>query len=343
MFDLASLWFWIVVAIFGIYFFLEGFDFGVDLLRPFLAKSERERKAMIGTIGPFWDGNEVWVILAATVIFATFPLWFGAMFTALYPIFALILLALLGRGVAFEFRHQVERPAWRVFWDFTSFVGALIPAFLWGVVMANLVRGLPLGAGGRYQGGLLTFFDGFALLGGLATLLLFVLHGATFLQLRLHPEDALYGRARRAAFGWGFAATVATLAFVYIGYIREGLFKNFGLADWVLPSLAGLTLISIWVALTLRREALSFVMSGLTIAFSAVTVFVGLYPRVLPSTLGANYDLTIRNAASQPYTLQLMLWVGLIFLPLIVGYQVWNYYVFRRRVRVDGGELDKGY
>ncbi len=343
MFDYATLWFCVVVAIFGIYFFLEGFDFGVDLLRPFIAKNERERKAMIGTIGPFWDGNEVWVILAATVIFATFPLWFGAMFTAMYPIFALILLALLGRGVAFEFRHQVNNPAWRVFWDFTSFVGALIPAFLWGVVMANLVRGLPISAGGRYQGGVLDFFNGFALLGGLATLLLFILHGATFLLLRLDRADALHARARAAAFTWGALATIATLTFVYIGYIRENLFRNFGLADWVLPSLAALTLISIWVALTLRREGLSFIMSGLTIAFSAITVFIGLYPRVLPSTLGANYDLTIRNAASQPYTLQLMLWVGLIFLPLIIGYQVWNYYVFRRRVRVDEGELEKGY
>ncbi|MFC4452925.1 cytochrome d ubiquinol oxidase subunit II [Deinococcus sonorensis] len=340
---LADLWFWIIAVSFTIYFFLEGFDFGVDLLRPLLARNERERKAMIGTIGPFWDGNEVWVILAAGTIFATFPLWYGALLTGIYPIFALILLALIGRGVAFEFRSQIDRPGWRVFWDVTSFVGSLIPAFFWGVVMANLVRGLPIGTAGKFQGSLRDYFDLFSLLGGAATLLLFMLHGATFLLLRLHKGDELHARARQAALFWGFLATVATLAFVYLGYVREGLFQNFGLASWLFPVAAAITLGSIWVALTRKWDGLAFLASGLTVAFSTLTVFLGLFPRVLPSTLGQQFDLTVQNAASQPYTLRLMTIVGVIFLPLIIGYQVWNYYVFRQRVRVDAGRLEEGY
>ncbi|ADV66980.1 cytochrome d ubiquinol oxidase subunit II [Deinococcus maricopensis] len=334
--DLATLWFWITAACFIIYFLLEGFDFGVDLLRPMLARNEKERKALISTISPFWDGNEVWVILAAGVIFATFPLWYGALLTGMYPVFTLILLSLLGRGVAFEFRAQVDSPRWRVFWDVTSFLGSLVPAFLWGVVMANLVRGLPIGEGGRYTGGLFTYFDGFAVIGGAATLLLFMLHGAIFLLLRLHHEDALYARARRHALLWGALATAVVLLFVYLGYVRTDLFHNFGVAEWLFPALAALNLAGIWLALTLRRDVPAFVTSSLTVVFSTLTVFLGLFPNVLPSTLGRQFNLTVQNSASQPYTLHLMVIVALIFLPLIIGYQAWNYYVFRQRVRVDG-------
>ena len=339
--DYAQLWFWIVTACFAIYFFLEGFDFGVDLLRPFIAKNERERKALINTIGPFWDGNEVWVILAAGAIFATFPLWYGALLTGLYPLFALILLALIGRGVSFEFRAQVDNPAWRVFWDVTSFIGSLIPAFAWGLIMAALVQGLPIGEAGVYQGTLISYISPFTLFGGLTTTLLFMLHGATFLLLRLHTEGPLHARARAAALFWGALATVAVLGFVYLGYVRDELFNSFGLASWILPALAGLTLAGIWLSLRLKRDGLSFAMSSLTIVFSVVTVFLGLFPNVLPSTLGEAYTLTIRNAASQPYTLYLMTIVGGIFLPLIIAYQAWNYYVFRHRIEVDEPRIDR--
>ena len=334
--DDAALWFWLITACFAIYFFLEGFDFGVDLLRPMLAKNEAERRALIQSIGPFWDGNEVWVILAAGAIFATFPAWYGALLTGMYPVFALILLALIGRGVAFEFRAQVDSRAWRIFWDVSSFAGSLIPAFAWGLIMAALVQGLPIGVGGRYQGTLFSYITPFTLFGGLTTTLLFMLHGATFLLLRLHTRSELHARARRAALFWGFFATAAVLGFVYLGYVRDELFKNFGLGSWVFPGLAALTLVGIWLSLRLKRDGLSFAMSGLTIVLSAVTVFLGLFPNVLPSTLGAAYNLTIRNASSQPYTLHLMTIVGAIFLPLIVGYQAWNYYVFRRRIEVEG-------
>jgi len=342
-FDLPTTWFILVAFILTLYFFLEGFDFGVDLLRPLLAKSDAEERALVGTIGPFWDGNEVWVILGAGVMFSAFPLWYGVLFSGLYLVFILIILALIGRGVAFEFRNQRPGRRWRGFWDFTSFVGSLIPSFLWGVVMANLVRGLPINAEGDFVGGFFDIFDLFSVMGGFSSLLLFMLHGATFLLLRLHTGSVLYTRARRAAQFWGALATAATLIFVSIGYVTARLFENFGLVPWLFPIAAFFTLASIWYALVTRRDALSFVMSGLTIAFSTATIFLGLYPDVLPSTLAPTFTLTVYNTASQPYTLRLMLYVSLVFLPLIIGYQVYNYYVFRQRVRVEGGGLEHGY
>ncbi|MGK5444133.1 cytochrome d ubiquinol oxidase subunit II [Micromonospora sp. URMC 105] len=343
--DLVTLWFWLVALTFTLYFFLEGFDFGVDILRPLLARTEAEERALTGTIGPFWDGNEVWVIAAAGIMFSTFPSWYGAVFSGMYPIFVVILLALLLRGVSFEYRNQVNHQRWRDFWDWMSFGGSLIPAFLWGLVMAKIIEGLPVNQDERVVGGLGALFTPFSVVGGCATLLLFMLHGANFLLLRLHVGSTLHRRARRAALRWDALATVATVAFVVMGYVTEGLFANFGVLPWLFPIAAFATLASIWLALSLRRDALAFTMSGLTIVFATVTVFLALYTRgdVLPSTLDPEYSLTLRESASQHYTLVLMTWVGAIFLPLIIGYQAWNYHVFRERIRPHEGGLDHGY
>ena len=343
--DLVTLWFWLVALTFTLYFFLEGFDFGVDILRPLLARTEAEERALTGTIGPFWDGNEVWVIAAAGIMFSTFPIWYGALFSGLYPIFVIILLALLLRGVSFEYRNQVDSQRWRDFWDWMAFLGSLIPAFFWGVVMAKIIEGLPVNGESRVVGGFLDTFSVFSLVGGLATLLLFTLHGANFLLLRLHVDSTLYRRARRAALQWGALATVAIIAFVVMGYVTEGLFANFGVLPWVFPVAAFATLASIWLALVRRKDTIAFAMSGLTVVFATVTVFLALYTRgqVLPSTIDPRFSLTLEGSASREYTLQLMTWVGAIFLPLIIGYQAWNYHVFRERIRPDEGGLDKGY
>lgn len=342
---LVTLWFWLIAATFTLYFFLEGFDFGVDILRPLLARTEAEERALTGTIGPFWDGNEVWVIAAAGVMFSTFPVWYGAVFSGMYPIFVLILLALLLRGVSFEYRNQVQAQRWRDVWDWMSFGGSVVPAFLWGVVMAKLIEGLALDEQGRVVGGLGELFTPFALAGGAATLLLFTLHGANFLLLRLHVDTPLHARARTAALRWGSLATVAIVTFVVMGYVTEGLFEDFGVLPWVFPVAATLTLLTIWLALVRRRDALAFAMSGLTTALATVTIFLALFTRgeVLPSTLDPAFSLTLAESASQHYTLVLMTWVGGIFLPLIVGYQIWNYYVFRARIRPHEGGLDRGY
>jgi cytochrome d ubiquinol oxidase subunit II len=343
--DLVTLWFWLVALTFTLYFFLEGFDFGVDILRPLLARTEAEERALTGTIGPFWDGNEVWVIAAAGVMFSTFPAWYGAVFSGMYPLFVMILLALLLRGVSFEYRNQVDRQRWRDFWDWMSFAGSVVPAFLWGLVMAKIIEGMPVNRDGRVVSGLAEMFTPFSLVGGSATLLLFMLHGANFLLLRLHVDTTLYRRARTAALRWGALATVAIVTFVAMGYVTEGLFQNFGVVPWLFPVAAFATLVSIWVALSLRRDTIAFTMSGLTIVFATVTVFIALFTRgnVLPSTLDPAYSLTLRNSASQHYTLVLMTWVGAIFLPLIIGYQAWNYRVFRERIRPNEGELNRGY
>ena len=343
--SLVALWFWLVAVTFTLYFFLEGFDFGVDILRPLLARTEAEERALTGTIGPFWDGNEVWVIAAAGVMFSTFPVWYGALFSGMYPVFVVILLALLLRGVSFEYRNQVDQQRWRDFWDWMSLLGSVIPSFLWGVVMAKLIEGLSINGDRRVLGGIGELFTPFSVLGGLGTLLLFMLHGANFPLLRLHEDSTLHARARRAALVWGALATVAILAFVVAGYVVEGLFENFGVLPWLFPVAAGATLASIWLALVLRRHTIAFVMSGLTIVFSTVTIFIALFTRdvVLPSTLEPAFSLTLAGSASQHYTLVLMTWVGGIFLPLIIGYQGWNYYVFRERIRPDEGGLDRGY
>lgn len=343
---LVDLWFWLIAGTFTLYFFLEGFDFGVDALRPALARNEAEERALTGTIGPFWDGNEVWVIAAAGLMFSTFPVWYGALFSGLYPVFVVILLALLLRGVSFEYRNSVDQQRWRNFWDWMSFLGSVVPAFLWGFVMAKIIEGLPIGAGSKVEGGGLgEIISPFAVAGGFATLLLFTLHGANFMLLRLHRDSVLYRRARRAAFFWGALATIAILVFVIMGYVTEGLFANFGVVPWLFPIAAFVTLASIWLALVLRRDVAAFVMSGLTIVFATLTVFLALYVRdvVLPSTIDPANSLTLLESASQPYTLRLMTWVGGIFLPLIIGYQIWNYYVFRERVRPDEGALSHGY
>ena len=343
--DLVTLWFWLVAFAFTLYFFLEGFDFGVDILRPLLARNEAEERALTGTIGPFWDGNEVWVIAAAGLMFSTFPVWYGALFSGMYPVFVIILLALLLRGVSFEYRNQVDKQSWRDFWDWMSCAGSVIPAFLWGLVMAKIIEGLPVNEDQRVVGGIGELFTPFSIVGGLATLLLFMLHGANFLLLRLHTDTRLYDRARTAALRWGALATVAILAFVTMGYVTEDLFEDFGVLPYAFPVAAFATLASIWLALSRRRDVLAFTMSGATIVFATVTVFLALFTRgqVLPSTLDPAFSLTLVGTASRPYTLELMTWVGAIFLPLIIGYQVWNYHVFRERIRPDEGGLDRGY
>ncbi|GGS22081.1 cytochrome d ubiquinol oxidase subunit II [Deinococcus knuensis] len=344
--DLAAIWFALIGLTFVIYFFLDGFDFGAGLLQPFIARNERERRAVLGTVGPFWAANEVWIILGAGAIFAAFPLWYGTLMTALYPLFTLILLALIGRGVAFEYRAEVDNVRWRQFWDVTAFVCNLLPAFLWGMIMANMVRGLPIDSEARFQGGLSAAFSLFTLLGGLATLSLFVLHGATFLLLRLKADTDLHARARAAALSFGGLATVLVLAFVLIGFVQEGRFNALGLSAWLFPAGAALNLALVWLALTLRRDTLAFLATGLTIVFSTATIFVSLFPAVLPSTLNPAFTLTVQGSASEPYTLRALSWAAGVFLPLILAYQGWNFWVFRNRVTghdtADEGELVYG-
>lgn len=330
---LTTLWFILIGFTFAVYFFLDGFTFGAAILSSVLAREERERKLLLDTVGPFWAANEVWVVLGAGAIFAAFPLWYGTLFTSFYPYFTLILLALIGRGVSFEYRAEVNRAGWRRFFDVTSFICHLLPAVLWGMILANMVRGIPIGARGQYLGTVGDTLNVFAALGGLTTFSLFVLHGATFLLIRLDEAEPLHQRTRRVALVFGAVATIFVLAFVYLGFVATARFNSFGFAEWVFPVAAGLNLVAVWAALVTKRDLVAFLATGLTVVFATATIFASLYPTVLPSTLGAGFDLTVASTASEPYTLRLLTIASAVFLPLIVAYQGWNFYVFRSRVR----------
>ncbi len=328
--DLNTLWFILITILFTGFFFLEGFDYGVGILLPFLGKNDIERRVIINTIGPFWDGNEVWLLTAGGAIFAAFPNWYATLFSGFYLALALMLVALIVRGVAFEFRSKDERPAWRSFWDWMIFIGSLLPGFLWGVAISNIIEGVPIDAKMNYVGGFWNLLNPYALLGGLAFVALFTLHGAIFLSLRTQGE--MLEKAYRAANRVWLPAVILVLLFVVVGYFVTGVFVRLGIDPGVAPLGAGAALLSVGWFIRARLSGWAFTMTGLTIVLSTLTVFLGLFPRVMISSLNPAWDLTIYNASSSPYTLTIMSWVALGFVPIVLAYQAWNYWVFRRRL-----------
>jgi cytochrome d ubiquinol oxidase subunit II len=334
--ELTTIWFALIAILWIGYFVLEGFDFGVGILLPFLGRGDRERRALINTIGPVWDGNEVWVLVAGGATFAAFPEWYATLFSGFYLALFLILVALIVRGVAFEFRSKRPDPAWRSRWDLAIFVGSLLPAFLWGVAFANIVHGVPIDARHQFTGDLFTLLNPYGLLGGLTLLALFLTHGAVFLALKTT------GDLRRRANAWagrlGLAAAVVAVLFLAWTQVIRG-----GPASLALSVVAAVALVGALLANRLGREGWAFVGSAVTIAVAVASLFVGLFPNVMPSTLDAAYSLTTTNAASTPYTLTIMTWVAVVFTPLVLIYQGWTYWVFRRRVTVEQIPADEGY
>jgi cytochrome d ubiquinol oxidase subunit II len=322
--ELTTIWFVLIAALFTGYLVLEGFDFGVGALLPTLGRDERERRTLLSTIGPVWDGNEVWVITAGGAMFAAFPAWYATLFSALYLPLLLILVALILRGVAFEYRGMRDDPRWRARWDAAIVFGSTAPAFLWGVAFANLARGLPLAADGDYAGGPADLLHPYALLGGAVTLALSVTHGAVFLALKTAAD--LRDRALAVAGRAGPVALVALAAFTAWTLTVRSSAGAVSAAAAAVLALAGAL-----AANRARREGWAFLGTALTIGLLVVTIFAALYPAVLPSTQPTP-DLTVDNAASSPYTLRLMTWVAAIFAPLVLLYQGWTYWVFRKRV-----------
>ncbi len=330
--DLNTLWFLLIAVLFMGFFFLEGFDYGVGILHPFLAKTDAERKAVIQTIGPVWDGNEVWMITAGGAIFAAFPQWYATLFSGFYLALFLMLVALILRGVGFEFRSKVENPAWRNFWDRMIFLGSLIPALLWGVAVANLVRGVPIGADMNYQGSFWTLLNPYGLLGGIAAVAVFAFHGANFLSLKLPEEMA--PRARTASRALAPLAVILAVLFVLGGH-GYGLFSRAGyFLAYLFALLAALGLLLGAFYRYQGKDSLAFWSTGLGVLFAAAMVFAGLYPYVMPSSLNPEWGLTVYNASASPYTLRVMTYVAFIFTPLVLLYQGWTYWVFRGRVRL---------
>jgi cytochrome bd ubiquinol oxidase subunit II len=323
--NLGNVWFILIAVLWAGYFVLEGFDFGVGILLPFVGRDNTERRLMINAIGPVWDGNEVWLLTAGGATFAAFPLWYASLFSGFYLALLLILAALIIRGVAFEFRSKVDSARWRRTWDTAIFAGSALPALLWGVAFANIVHGVPLNHAGVYTGNLLTLLNPYGLLGGLATLSLFTLHGAIFLSLKSTGE--LRSRARGAAMRVAVVAIAAAAAFLAISQAWHGR-----PATDVTAAIAAAALLGATAAAARGREGWAFTGTAVTLALAVATLFGDLWPDVLPSTTSAVYSLTVANASSGHYTLVVMTWVAVIFTPVVLLYQGWTYWVFRNRL-----------
>lgn len=328
--DLNVLWFILVAVLFTGFFFLEGFDYGVGILLLPLGKNDLERRLIINTIGPLWDGNEVWMITAGGAMFAAFPDWYATLFSGFYLALFLLLAALIARGVAFEFRSKDSRRGWRNLWDWLIFAGSLLPALLWGVAFANLIHGVPIDGKMNYVGTFWTLLSPYTLVGGLAALLIYTLHGALFLTLK--TEGQLVERSRFIALKLGLLAVVVQLLLVVMSYSQTDLFTRLGAGILFWGSVA--TLLAANLLLRVRRYGLAFILNGLTVVLSTAAVFWGLFPRVMVSSLKPEWSLNIYNASSSPYTLKVMTIVALTLVPVVLAYQVWSYWIFRKRVTV---------
>jgi cytochrome bd ubiquinol oxidase subunit II len=335
--DLNTVWFILVTILFIGFFFLEGFDYGVGILLPFLGKADDERRTIINSIGPVWDGNEVWMITAGGALFASFPNVYATLFSGFYLALILMLVALILRGVAFEFRGKREEKNWRSLWDWAIFIGSLLPALLWGVAVANLMRGFAIEQDMNYYGGLLPLLNPYALLGGLVFVSLFTMHGANFLTRKV-PE-LIAERANKVAFTSWIVATVLTVAFVAWTFFATDILTKSGINGLVPALLAAVCLLITGWLIRTRKSGWAFITGSLTVVFATVMVFMGLYPRILVSSLDPSWSLTVVNAASSPYTLKVMTIVAAIFVPIVLIYQGWTYWVFRKRVGSNSEKL----
>jgi cytochrome d ubiquinol oxidase subunit II len=335
--DLNILWFILLTVLFSGFFFLEGFDYGVGMLLPFVAKNNGERRAVINTIGPVWDGNEVWMITAGGAMFAAFPHMYATLFGGFYIALVLMLVGLIIRGVAFEYRGKRDDTRWRTTWDMAIFFGSLIPALLWGVAVANLMRGVAIEADFNYYGGLLPLLNLYSLFGGLVFLSLFLIHGASFLGIKLEGE--VKDRVKKVTGKLWIVAVVVTVAFLIWTFLATDILNNPGWDGLIPAILAAVALLAYGWFYRQGREGWTFVCGGLVIILATVMVFSGLYPRLMISTLDPAYSLDIYNAASSPYTLKVITIVAAIFVPIVVAYQGWTYWIFRKRLSPDSPDL----
>lgn len=329
---LQELWFILVAVLFTGYFVLEGFDFGVGMHLPVLGRGRQgpeRRTAMIKTIGPVWDGNEVWLITAGGALFAAFPDWYATLFSGFYLPLLLILLGLIVRVCAIEWRGKVDDPDWRKWCDWGIMVGSWLPAVLWGVAFANIVRGVPIDADKQYVGGFFNLLNPYALLGGATTAIVFALHGAVFLALKTD------GRLRTDAVA--LARRLSIPAVVVAGSFGLWTQLAYGTGwTWIVLAAAAVALLIVVAMTYVAREGWAFVFSTVAIAATVVLLFGSLFPDVMPSTLDPAWSLTIQNASSGQYTLTIMTWAAAFLTPVVLIYQGWTYWVFRKRVTVVG-------
>ena len=332
--DLQLLWFCLIAILWAGYFLLEGFDFGVGMLLPFLPEGEEDRQTMLRTIGPVWDGNEVWLVVAGGATFAAFPAWYATMFSGFYVALLLVLFFLIIRVVSFEWRSKSETPGWRAFWTWCNTIGSAGAALIWGVALSCLVYGVPINSSGDYAGDFWDLFSPYTVFAGVAVVVLFAFHGATFLTLRTVGE--LRDRAGNAARRLALPAVVLGAIFLIWTVVVAMDRNDKDLFPPVLPAALGIVALGLALIFLFRgANGRAFAMTGLGAISVVATLFVSLYPRVMVSSSDFGDSLTVDDASSSHYALQVMSVVALIFVPLVLLYQGWTYYVFRQRV---GGE-----
>ncbi|MBU9788678.1 cytochrome d ubiquinol oxidase subunit II [Lentilactobacillus sp. IMAU92037] len=330
MTNLQLLWFLLIGVLFSGFFFLEGFDFGIGMAVRFFAKNRDERDVVIQTIGPHWDGNEVWLITAGGAMFASFPMWYASLFSGYYLVLFLILVALIFRGVSFEFRANMQTDTWRNFWEWAASIGSFCAAFLFGMMFVSMIQGMPIDANGNIFGSFTDYVNWFSLVGGVAVSLLCFIHGLNFLRLKTTGE--LRDRAQK----WSKILYPVLLAgevvFVILLYLTTDFFAKKPVSTWsILIALVIFTLAAWWGARA-KHDWASFIASGLSLISVVVLIFNGLFPRVMIANNSAN-SILIKNASSSPYTLHLMTILTFTILPIVLIYFIWSYWVFYKRLK----------
>jgi cytochrome bd ubiquinol oxidase subunit II len=340
---LPTIWFILWGVLWAVYFMLDGFDLGLGTLMPFLGKTDTDRRVIYRAMGPYWDGNEVWLITAGGVTFAAFPTTYAVMFSGLYSALMLILFALILRGVSMAFRGEVDDPRWRRVWDRGLFLGSFLPALLFGVAFANLFKGIPIDADGIFQGNLFTLLNPYGLAGGVLFVLLFLLHGSLWLAVKTHGE--LHHRAARVAAGIWPWLTVMAVLFLLATKRWTALFDNYAATPVLLliPVVAVAALVMIRAFIKRAQWWRAWFASSLTIVGITLFGVVGLYPNLLKSSLDPAFSLTAFNSSSSPLTLKIMLGVALTFVPLVIAYQVWVHFLFKDKVDPEDLAREEGY
>jgi cytochrome d ubiquinol oxidase subunit II len=338
---LETIWFLLWGVLWAVYFMLDGFDLGLGTLAPFLARTDDDKRVVYNSMGPFWDGNEVWLITAGGVTFAAFPTTYAVMFSALYTPLLLLLFALILRAVALEFRSKVENEGCESFGRL-PLRGSFVPALLLGVAFANIFKGIPIDAEGDFHGNLLTLLNPYGLLGGVLFVLLFLVHGALWLAIK--AEAPLEERAGNAAAGIWWVLLVVAVVFLAATWFATSLYVIISNPLLLLiPLITVLALLAVRFLIQQKAWWKAWFASSLTIVGATLFGVIGLYPNLFPSSLDAKYSLTIYNSASSPLTLKIMLGVALTFVPIVIIYQIWGYYVFRHKVTEEDLASEEAY
>lgn len=327
---LQILWFILITVLFIGYFFLEGFDYGVGILMPFLGKNDTDRRVIINTIGPHWDANEVWLLTAGGAVFAAFPQWYATMFSGFFLPLLLMLVGLIVRAVAFEYRSKHDTESWRSFWDWMIFLGSFLPAILWGVAVGNLIIGVPIDQTMTYTGGFFNLLNWYSLVGGLTWIALFSLLGALFLTLKTNGN--VMDAAHSAAMKWWLPTVILVVIFFVGGHFMHDSLGSSGVIGLILLLLAAVLLLSSGIFIKNNQHGKAFTAVSLVVILGTIYVFYSLYPNVMISSTSEANNLNIGNASSSAYTLKVMSIVALFFVPIMLIYQIWSYRIFKDRI-----------